>query len=95
MDILIAISCILLGVWLFFGILAYGSIFAYMQRHFSPHDARKDLYLDMKMGLKFIPQGFFGLVKVTEYLTEHEAWDFNEAAPLYGLKFLPRHESRS
>ena len=94
MEIVIIVGIVAVVAWLTLGFMAYGAIFAYLQRHFSPEEASKDLYKDMREGLRFIPQGFFGAVKVVDYLTVRDAWNFDEAGPLYGVKFLPRHEHR-
>ena len=94
MEIWVYILCLLMGAWLFIGFLAYGMVFAYMQRNFQEENAAEDLYADMRMGLQFIPQGAFGLFKVVSYLMESDAWDEEESTPVHGMKFLPRHEYR-
>ena len=82
------------GLWLTFGFVAYGMVFAFFQRRYTYREASKDLYRDMKTGLKFIPQGFIGFAKATSYLMAKDGWNEEEGYPTYGLKFLPRHEYR-
>lgn len=83
------------GAWLYMGIHAYGMMFAFFQREFSEEEAAQDLYKDMKSALKFLPQGFFGMVKAVHYLIDHDGWDVPTAAPRHGWKYLPRHEYRN
>lgn len=92
--ILYGVLCVGIGAWLAVGIAAYGMTYAYMQRHYTNGEAAKDLYRDMRTALLCIPQGPFGIIKVSSYLIDHGGWDEEEGYPLHGFKFLPRHEYR-
>lgn len=94
LPVFVAIGSVCLGAWLFFGFIGYGMLFAFFQRQFTKEEAAKDLYKDMWEGLRFVPQGFIGLVKVVNYLIEHGGWDEENSDPTHGYKFLPRHEYR-
>ena len=78
------------------GVCAYGMIFAYFQRYtgFTEEEAVAELYIDMKQGWTFGWRGVFGLIKAISYLMENGGWDTDQHVPVYGFKFLPRHEYR-
>ncbi|MGW8179180.1 MAG: hypothetical protein ACWGQW_10540 [bacterium] len=79
--------------WFWSGILGYGALFAFFQRH-NPEGAPARLYKDMRTAMSCIPWGFLGLGNAINYLSRHDAWDWDARKPKLGSKYLPRHEYR-
>lgn len=84
---------ILAILWLWSGILAYGIRYAYLQRKW-PSLAQRHLYRDMRIAAKGIWRGFLYLGIMVHDMRAMNAWNEETNKPIYGLKFLPRHECR-
>lgn len=93
---LLSIPVIIAGFiihWLVQGFRAFGLTYAYLQRRY-PDDSTDDLWSDFIICLRAIPAGWFGLANAVLYLKNKDAWLADKNRPMYGYKFLPRHEYR-
>lgn len=80
-------------VWLHLGFIGFGMAYAYVQRHY-PNEQQQSVWGDYWELASTILWGPFNLLHVYLMLQKKGCWDHRNRCPVYGYKFLPRHERR-
>lgn len=92
-DILVFLVWVAIFIWLHLGFLGFGMAYAYMQRHY-PNEQVHSVWSDYWSLISAVLWGPLNLFHVYLMLDTKGCWDHRKRAPLYGYKFLPRHERR-